>query len=226
MKPFTMRVLIPSSIFLVGLMLSAIAGVSAQGLVTDHRTATQIMNQTTKAYLTCKTYADSGEYHGESGNATFSTAFVRPGKFHFDWKHDGLLFASRYIISADGSNVTFSSFYPLMPAKKEKLGSLGDAVASGTGVTYGVAHGIPVLLLPKEVGGTSINDMTNIRRLSDAFLGKTLCYRISGMFFRDSIILWIDKRTLLILKIEEGSEITTYTPVMNGPVSAAMLQSN
>lgn len=186
-------------------------------------TPQQILKQTIKVYRNCATYTDSGEYSNGTGKAVFTTQFVRPSSFRFDYKFQDLLQSYGYKIEQTPKLVTFSrSFFPL-PTATEPMDSLGMAIASAAGVTSEVAHRIPVLLLPREVGGTSLNDMTNLRRLPDAMVGKSKCYRLRGEFFGD-VTLWIDHRTSLIVKVTDGNEVTTYNPQINQRVAIATLR--
>ena len=110
--------------------------------------------------------------------------------------------------------------------------SLGLAVAGATGVSGGSAHNIPSLLLPKEVGGRKLTDVADTKRISDAMINETPCYRIRGTYADDPITIWIDQETHLVRRIDTQSEFddftteetTVYDPVIDKAVDPRVLE--
>jgi outer membrane lipoprotein-sorting protein len=148
--------------------------------------AAEILEQMAKVYAKCKTYQDTGcvtiVFTIADGQHTdkrpFSTAFVRPDRFRFEFKSsfDGSKW-QRYIVWAEGKDVR--TWWDIQPGV-EKQSSLSMGLAGPTGVSGGSAHTIPVLLMPDSIGGERLTDLAELKRLEDAKLGGVDCYRIKG----------------------------------------------
>ena len=144
------------------------------------------------------TYANAAEYGDTCELATggevrgkFRTSFVRSGRLFFD----GELFTKK------GTHR-----FTLDPMLK-----IGMAVAELAGVTLGVAHAIPRLLLPNAIGGRSILDApaTLLRRTSDR-----VELVLTGSVPRRIVI---DARTWMILLheqdvMDQSTIVASYTP--------------
>ena len=137
-------------------------------------TAAQILERMGKAYAGCKTYRDSGavktDFIGADRNFTsekpFTTAFVRPDKFRYEFKDtkpNGRV--SRFIAWKDGKDVRL--WWDVQPGEK-KHDSLDIPVAMGTGISGSSAHTVPALLLPDEVSGSRLSELTDVKRIDDA----------------------------------------------------------
>ncbi len=114
------------------------------------------------------------------------------------------------------------------------------ALAGATGVSGGSAHTIPALLLPSEEKGWRLTDLTNVTRLGDSKLDNVDCFRIEGghdnsstgsKVPREPITVWIDKKNLLVRRIDEhwdGGTVhsTTFEPVIDGSIPNNMLLMN
>jgi hypothetical protein len=130
--------------------------------------------------------------------------------------------------SSAGQNVR--TWWDLTPGIK-KRDSLDLATAGATGVSDGSAHNIPALLLPKEISGRKIADITEAK-IESARLGTADSFRVQGKYADDPITLWIDKKTFLVRRIETQSKFdnfrteqtTTYDPVIDGAITDKMLK--
>jgi outer membrane lipoprotein-sorting protein len=213
----------------------------------DNLTAEQILTRMTKVYANCKTYSDSGSVKTllvkTGGNTTskllFTTAFVRPGRFRFEYTGKSDNVDDVYIVWCNGKQV--QTWWAVAPGIKRE-DSLDDALAGAVGVSKGSAQTIPVLLLPKEVtGGHLTDEMPGAKRIEDAKLGKVDCFRIAGKIVShtssvksDSATVWIEKKSFLIRRIDEhtaqndfsSEKTTTYTPEVDGNVPDKMLLFN
>lgn len=204
----------------------------------DVLTAEQILDRMAKAYATCKSYHDSGVvktiFIKTGGNLTvekpFTTAFVRPDRFRFEYKEQkGGGQEYRYIVWRKDKEV--KTWWDVRPGI-EKEESLGLALAGATGVSGSSAHTIPALLLPEEVGGRRLTDITKAQRIKDAKLDKAECYCIEGELANDSTTLWIDKTTFLVRRIDKQTTFddfrtettTTYEPAMDSHVNEKQLE--
>jgi hypothetical protein len=176
-------------------------------------TAQQILDRVAKTYATCKTYRDTGivksRFIGPDVNfeveKPFTTAFVRPDRLRFEYKEirrDGREY--RYIVWRSGEEIR--SWWDVAPGVK-KPDSLAVALAEATGVSGGSAHTVPALLLPKEIPGWRLTDMTEAKRIGDDKYGKSDCFRVEGKTAEYPVTLWIDKETFLVRKIDSPKKI-------------------
>ena len=204
----------------------------------DALTAKEVLERVAKTYASCKTYRDSGVvrilFIVAVGNFTeeksFSTGFVRPDRFRFEYKEKKRGNREyRYIVWRKGKEV--QTWWDVTPGIK-KPKSLGLALAGATGVSSGSAHTIPALLMPDEVGGRRLTDIAQLKRVENAMLEKDECFRIQGQFAGNPMTLWVDKKTFLVRRIDSETkfdnfstqETTTYKPVIDADVSEKMLQ--
>jgi len=210
------------------------------GMAIDGLSAIQIMQKVGQVYADCATYRDSGvridERVEEDGSKSirrleFRTAYQRGGRFRFAFRKDvlGRGFGKAYILWHDGER-TMSSWKE--PGKFVEEDSLGIAVAGFTGISFGTAHNIPPLLMPEEIGGRTLLEVTALQSPVREKLDESMCYRIEGLFADDKFILWIDVGTYLIIKTERHSsfrriprQITiSYSPVINEPIPDALFE--
>lgn len=198
----------------------------------ENLSAKQIVERMTKAYADCKSYQDSGVvttmfFMADRDRTTerpFTTAFVRPDRFRFEYKeNDGSTKPSRYIIWSSSKDI--QTWWDVRPGI-EKPKSMQLALAAATGVSGGSSHTIPSLLLPGKVGA-SLSAMTIPKRVQDGNLGKVECFRIEGTLGNQPCTVWIDKKSYLLRRIDEQTQFddfrteqtTTYNPVINEEIS-------
>ena len=207
----------------------------------------QILEAVAEAYASCWTYRDSGQvktrFHSQEGRnlrtsvKPFTTAFHRPDRFRFEYQHRYKAEHewSRYIVWAHGETVR--TWWDVGP-RFEQPESLGLALAGATGVSGGLAHTVPALLMPDRVSGRRLTDLAELASLPDEALGEVSCYRVSGRFLphrvdltederhvqqaialtgrrperaeHSSLTVWIDRATLLIRRIEAGKQFETF----------------
>jgi outer membrane lipoprotein-sorting protein len=191
-----------------------------------------IMLRMARVYRNCRSYRDQGEVTtvqliegGRAGSERpFSTAFVRPDRFRFQFTDTGLgERSSRYIVWTDGDQV--HSWWDAKPGVRN-AGTLRDGLTVAAAVSGGSSVHIPSLLLPQEVGegGPMI---VAAERMPDAAERDVPCIRIKGKSQRtpytltqgsqtltvqdENITLWIDRATLLLRKVEDRKTFSTYT---------------
>ena len=203
-------------------------------------TAKQILDRMAKTCAECKTYRDSGVvttvFIEASGNQTvekpFNTSFVRPDRFRFEYhKKTSVGQKERYIVWRKGKEV--QTWWDIKPGV-QKEESLDLAIAGATGVSGGSAHTIPALLLPHEVSGRPLTDLTESKRIDDGNLEKVGCFRIQANYADVPETLWIDKRSFLVRRIDaqekfanfRTEETTTYEPVVDGEIPDKALEFN
>lgn len=218
-------VLVPLAI----LAVFSAAILSAEEPKEDSLTARQILNRMAITYADCTSYHDTGtaktvliEKSGRRTRTTlFSTAFVRPERFRFEcnirrwWMKE-----DRFIVWRNREN--FRTWWALKPDMK-KPKSFALAMARGTGISDGSAHTIPTLLMPKELRGRRLTSMQEVKRIKDAKFDGVECFCIKGKYANSPRVLWIDKKTFLVRRIDDRREhedfrterTTTYNPTLN-----------
>jgi outer membrane lipoprotein-sorting protein len=185
--------------------------------------------------LMARTYQMSRSYR-DTGVATitlpfgteerpFRTAFVRPDKFRFEFADRG----KRYILWRSGSQVR--TWWDL-DRGVQTADSLELAVAGATGVSGRTAHTIPALLMPNEIGGRRLFELSGLSRLPDDVVGPKPCYRIQGHVAGSTQTIWLEKSSYLVRRIEEilppglGTRTTVYHPVLNDSIADDLLAFN
>ena len=211
-----------------------------------------ILLEMEKTYAGCKSYRDTGRVTSliltdggrAGGEKPFATAFVRPGRFRFQFTDTGLGGdAAKYIVWSDGNEVL--SWWDRQPGVRHP-GSLEDALAPAAEISGGVSVRVPALLLPQSLGRGPL--LVAPQRLEDEADRGVTCVRIEGkgrktpyllpsgpnrsvQVLDETFTLWIDKATHLLRKVEQrrtmetyrSESTTTYTPEINVEVPAADL---
>lgn len=214
-------------------------------------TPVKILLRTEKVYRTCRSYRDNGEVRttiltdgGRAGSERpFRTAFVRPGRFRFQFTDTGLgERSSSYIVWSDGAEVR--SWWDAKPGVRNP-GPLRDALGVATGISGGSSTRVPGLLLPDQFGAGPL--LVAPERIEDAPEAGAACFRIRGKSQKtpytlmmggqsltvqdESITLWIDRATYLLRKVDEdrtldtyrSESVTTYTPEIDIDIPATDL---
>ncbi|OYW01307.1 MAG: hypothetical protein B7X11_04125 [Acidobacteria bacterium 37-65-4] len=223
----------------------------------DPQPAKEILARTAQVYAECASYRDTGSvvttFHTGDGTSTrelsFSTAFVRPDRFHFEYAEEGSSTgAPEYVIWRHGGEVR--SWWDLRPGVK-KEDSLNMALAAATGVSAGSAHTVPSLLMPKEVEGRRLSDLTDAVHKADEPVEGHACFVVEGKIPPPppkvaekrklprpypilSWTVWIDEATYVVRKVEmtlptsrgDAVEVTTYEPALNAAVPDSALVFN
>lgn len=228
------------------LLATALTGANSwcqsQGGTVDQ--AKEVLAAMAKTYASCRTYQDRGKVQitfiepkgSRIQEICFSTAFVRPDRFRFeylDW--DFFKQQRHFIICEEGATV--KAWWDIEPGVKTPK-SLELALAGATGVSAGSAHTIPALLLPEEVGGKRLTDLLEPSLAADEAVSGEDCYVIKGHFLaKDKKVpttVWISKKSHLVLQTERRTDfdnfstiqVTTYMGRINEEVPAASLAFN
>jgi hypothetical protein len=175
-------------LILGGGLLARIGSAHADSSNSRTLSAAEILERMIASYASCKTYQDSGEvttaFSGSGPSfrdiKPFSTAFVRPARFRFEFSSAFLPFDNhwrRYLVWADGAKTR--TWWDVKPGIVESP-SLELALAGATGVSGGSAQRVPAMLMPSRVWGRPLTDLIDLQRLEDAPLGKSVCFRIQG----------------------------------------------
>lgn len=162
----------------------------------------------------------------------FSTAFVRPDRFRFEFRDSFSRGPERrHIVWEQGKEIqTWTSLEP----EARRAESLGLALAGAAGVSGGSAHMIPSLIFPAEADARRLADLTDLQRVEDATLGKIEYFRLQGKYADSPTTVWIDKTSFLVRRIDMTNTVDDfrtevmmpYEPVVNGKVTEEMLAFN
>ncbi len=205
-------------------------------------TAKQIIDKIAHAYSSCKSYYDEGVvttvfFHDKLGKRTtkrpFTTAFVRPDRFRFEFKNRrGEEEWDQYIVWRDGGSV--HTWWSIQPGIKNR-NSLGMALAGATGVSGGSAHKIPKLLMPDEIKGWNLANLIDPELLDDEDVNAISCSKIQGKHLSGDVnTLWVEKRSYLVRKIATQRSFpdfrtettTTYNPRFDIDIRPDQLEFN
>ena len=221
----------------IALLGAGIVGAEGERGARQDFSAREILARMARAYAECDSYLDEGvvttvfidDDRTWTTERPFSTALVRPDRFRFEYseREPGFL-RLEYIVWRDGREVR--SWFHATPGVEE-VSSLSLALAGATGVSGGSAHTIPHLLMPDQLGGSSLAYLRDPELLETTDLDGFECYRIRSVSADSPEVLWIDKSSYLVRRIDEATEfddfrtekVTTYRPQINGPIADELL---
>jgi len=179
--------------------------------------ARDILEAMGRAYAACRSYRDVGvvthrvehPYRDEHVivTQTFSTSFVRPGRFRFEFRSTFLPTLTRapvrHVVWASDHDVR--TWWDLRPEVKRPR-SLSMAVGGATGISMGSAHTVPAMLMA-EIGGRRLSRLraASVERL---LVDGVACIRIG--LVNDRTEIEIDATTLLLRRIYEPRIETLY----------------
>lgn len=231
-------------LIIIGLFLVSSSGCRKEsaGKGEHQLTGKQIIDKMAHAYSSCKSYYDEGVvttvFHDKRGRRTeklsFTTAFARPDRFRFEFREfrNGGQEYEQYIVWRDGESVR--TWWSIQPGIENET-SLGMAIAGATGVSGGSAYTIPSLLLPDEIGGRGLTDLTRLEVLDDEDVNAVPCSKIQGRERSGDVnTLWVEKGSYLVRKIAEQHSFsdfwtettTTYNPQFDVDILPAQLEFN
>lgn len=225
-------------------MMTLCVLVNASAVLSDDEkrtiSASDLVERVLKTYKECKSYRDSAvevtKVSHTDGELTkqnsFTTAFVRPDRFRFEYQ-DKLdeEYTICHIIWRHGSLVRTWWDVDSVVQKPE---SLDTALTTALGKSGRAAQMIPALLMPAETTVLSLASVTGLKRIDDAKIGKTDCFLIEGNFIATPITIWIDKESYLVRRIvrtfsveELKTEVTTtYEPIVDEEIAESKLEIN
>lgn len=167
--------------------------------------ASTMLKAAAHVYATCRSYVDEGTSittftdSGHQAVVSFSTRYARQGLFRFEYRANnmGLMEDHLVVVSRQGS----ASLWWSVHGNREDV-SLPDALASATGVSGGVAHVVPRLLMPEVVTGQSVLDLEGVRHAGEAMDDGVECAVLEGVLpRRGPVVLWLDRARFLLRKV-------------------------
>jgi hypothetical protein len=193
------------------------------------------------AYTSCSSYVDEGEvrtiFLEQSGRRTqikpFSTVFVRPSDFRFEYKERrGEDEWNSYIIWKNAESV--KTWWSIRPGVKSPQ-DLSFALGGAAGVSSNASTTVPALLMPELTLGHRIKSLSGLKLVGEEDIHGKSAYKIEGTdLLQDVMTLWIDKESLLIVRIYQKKKFenfetettTTYKPQVNVEVAREKLAFN
>lgn len=174
--------------------------------------ARDVVSKMESTYATCKTLSDNGTVTSESTKLSFELVYQSPEKLYFEFGSG----PKKSSLIASGSTVKTI----LAPSTvTESKSSIGAAVEELTSPSLGVAHHVPRMLFPKDVGGVDFGHMSDAILEKSALVEGDDCYVVNSGEWNTR--LFISKSTHLLRKIVENyadEQTTVFHPQINGPV--------
>lgn len=178
----------------------------------DMPEAREVMDRMARTYAACASYRDKGVVTNtffEMGSTRvekkpFSTAFVRPDRFRFEYlaRFPSSARWYRHIIHSDASGTRTWGNPCESGVVQEK--SLELAIAGFMGISGGSSARVPSMLLPSK-DSRAATGLFQLKRLPDEDLDGAACYRIEGMDdLGEMESLWIDKQSMLLRRVDES----------------------
>jgi outer membrane lipoprotein-sorting protein len=176
--------------------------------------ADEIVSRVVERYSTLRSYQDTGvvlsHWPEKPGPDVihFSTYFVRPDGFRFDWTSHHPYPPLRHIKEpyVIWSNKAGAFFYRYRgsPARLERMESLERAVAMATGISVGSVYTVGGLLTPKTgTFGITIPHFKDLKVVSTIDFEVVQCYRMTGTYpDGEPCVVLISTGDYLIRKIE------------------------
>jgi len=212
------------------LILTATGGHSQQS---DPVSAKEVLNRLLSVYASCNSYMDKGrvkEFFLDGNQVVikpFTTAFVRPSRFRFEFTEDADGRTQSYVVWRDGGSI--KSWWSRKPPIRY-YETLGRALGGATGYSGSSAIVVPSMLFQDVADCQRIQTLTELSLVKDEKVSGRVAYRIQGKDWMNNwVTLWIDKKTFLLVKLFEKKsgpvvELTIhYEPQVNVDVPPAKL---
>jgi hypothetical protein len=185
--------------------------------VVDQFSPAEILRRSRWVYSSCLAYQDRGEVVTriapveqerlvDTGRMPFSTAFVRPDRFRFEWAEAEVgpeEERQRALIlwNADGVRSSWS-----LGAAVESHHTVHDPIRANTGVSAGSAYTVPTLLIP---GGTGRDPLTDdgVALRGRTHVRERDCFELRRSHELGTSTLWIDCADFLLRRIVENNEL-------------------
>lgn len=173
--------------------------------------ATRILNNMFRVYSRIASYQDEGILVTTNDEPTggtiekmpFKTSFKRPNLFRFEWTDYGITKLGRTKMIWFNGKEAFTYWEPDSYEKEE---SLSMAVAGATGISSRTVNTISDLLLPDELGGSSLKTLEKVSLLGEEVIEGVRCYRIKATETGDPLELWVGKNDFLLRKLRRETK--------------------
>lgn len=186
-------------------LISGAGGAQAQKL-----TGAQVIAKCKQAYAGLKSYDGVSQVSvvTQQGNAPvkYNTSahiqFARPNRIRVGGRS---LFGSNYAYLSNGSK----TWQALTPNNWQEVKNTEAAIAGATGISMSAGTTIPAILLNTRWGNAFITTMQpDPAVVQDKLNGKTV-YRARLSNKQGELILWIDPKTFLMVKLYEKRDLSS-----------------
>lgn len=184
----------------------------------------RIIDQMISVYASCDSYVDEGEvvtiFIKENGNRTvikpFSTAFVRPSNFRFEYKdRRGENEWNSYIIWKEADLI--KTWWSIQPTVKNPE-NLNLATAAAAGVSSLSSVTIPNLLISELHNYNRFKTLKDLKLVGEETVNGNLAYKIEAtQADKNPITLWIDKNNSLLVKTFQTRKFEDQTKKAEDP---------
>jgi hypothetical protein len=177
--------------------------------------AESLIERVRQRYASASRYSDRGTavltVGSDDMRIAFETSFERPERFSFAFRAESSASGGervesyRYRIDCDGALVRMEGEVPPLFDRPD---SLGLAIASLTGVSFGCAHTIPRLLMPDLIDGRELFGFPS-RALGDPVLIDGASHH--ALYLRDGALLmlvFVNEATLVVRRTEGPHPVT------------------
>ncbi len=225
-RPLLLLVIIASLGLLAWPVVRAVAGKSNALPSTPEA----ILEAASRLYATCQSYLDTGEvvtdFSSPRGEHTdrqrFSAAFLRDCCFSFEFKQEDQDLASwqATMLHTDGSG---NRKWWDISSPEARSATFPISLVGAIGSTGGCGGVLMSSLLPDELAGDGLGDLTELTLLADDSIDDCECFRIEGTApetGNKKMVVWIDKKTTLLRRLEirhAFKDIRTHTVVTFDP---------
>lgn len=173
--------------------------------------ATRILNNMFRVYSRLASYQDEGILVTTNDEATggtiekmpFKTFFKRPNLFRFEWTDFGITKLGRTKLMWFNGKEAFTYWEPDSYEKEE---SLRLAVAGASGASSGTADTVSELLLPNELGHSTLKGLVKVSLLGEEMVEGVKCYRIKATEVSNLLELWVGKNDFLLRKLRRETK--------------------
>jgi outer membrane lipoprotein-sorting protein len=197
----------------------------------EPRSAREILDKMVSVYASCSSYADKGESKEVFLNnrhetlRPFSTAFVRPSQFRFEFEEISETRSTNYVVWQDSASI--KSWWSIRPEVRF-FETLDLALAGAAGVSRGASIQVPSMLFGDLHDTHRIQNLSQLALIGEEKVGGKVTYKITGLDWRgNQVTVWIEKESFLLLKTFEivkpanspgAEQTTTYKPQLNLPI--------
>jgi len=185
--------------------------------VVDQFSPAEILRRARWVYASCLAYQDRGEVVTriapveqkglvDAGRMPFSTAFVRPDRFRFEWAEaeagpENEWQRALILWNAEGVRSSWS-----LGAAVESHATVHDPLHAHTGVSHCAALTVPTLLIPGGMGRDPLAD-DGVTVRGRAHVGDRDCFELRKSHELGTSALWIDCAAFLLRRIVETDEL-------------------
>lgn len=166
--------------------------------------AADVLARVAETYARCRSYRDRGAVtiimnheHDRPDIRPFSTRFVRPDRFAFEFSSEFYGETTRFAVwLASGATKLWETVQPHL----ETLESLELGLAAGTGISGGSAYRVPTLLMPQFASSPLAHPMARI--VSSPEASQYNCVVVERPLKRTGVEhWWIDRDSWLVRRV-------------------------